>query len=197
MGLKNTKTTFGSVAKWIHWISAICFLVAYATYYYGHWFTEPRTDERFQIIGLHAMFGLTVLLLVFPRLIWLFLNVQPDADPASKWQYLTARCVRWALYLLILLVPLTGWLGFGAEAVNFFGFFEIPTFRTSGFFELPTVMEMGLTFEVWEEPIDYIHKKILGEWLAWMLIVVHVGAAFYHHFVQRDNTLRRMLPGRW
>jgi|SaaInlV_100m_DNA_5_1039725.scaffolds.fasta_scaffold02841_5 cytochrome b561 len=195
MGLKNTNIQYGSVAKWMHWITALCFLCAYAAIYYVHWFTEYRSPEYREMLLLHAMFGLTVGILFLPRLIWRLINVEPEHDPAPHWQHLASKIAHWILYLFIFAMPLTGWLGFGMPAVNFYGLFDIPTLNGTGFFESSFAENMGLVFEEWEKPIDFVHVNILGRLFVWMLILVHVAAALYHHFVQKDNTLRKMVPG--
>ncbi len=195
MTLKNTQLRYGSVAKWLHWLVALCFLVAYVTVYYGQLFTEPRSpDERF-VRGLHTMFGLSALLLVVPRLAWRFMNVHPQPDPAPHWQHMTATLAHWVLYFFIIAMPLSGWLGYGGRTVNLFWVFEVPTFRHTELFTWLVEGKLGLTFDEWEAPIDYFHKAIVGRWLAWVLIAIHAGAALYHHYIQKDNTLRRMLPG--
>ncbi|MFO7608667.1 MAG: cytochrome b/b6 domain-containing protein, partial [Candidatus Krumholzibacteriia bacterium] len=51
---------------------------------------------------------------------------------------------------------------------------------------------LGVIFKNFEASIDFIHKNILGAWLVWMLIVGHVTAALYHHFVRKDRTLKKM-----
>lgn len=194
MGLKNTTDRYGSVAKWIHWITAICFLVAYITIHYSHRL-EFRSPEYMVIIFLHASVGITVGLLFLPRLIWRIFNVEPEPDPAPRWQHLAAKGAHWALYFVLIAMPLSGWFGFGIPVFKYFGTFELPSFMGTGFFESAFATKMGFTFEVWEPPIDYFHKNIMGQKVVWVLILVHVGAALYHHFNMQDNTLRRMLPG--
>lgn len=194
MGLKNTDLTYGSVAKWLHWTTALCFLVAYLSFYYGHYFTEARTPDRRFITGLHTMFGITAGLLVLPRLIWKFINPQPKLDDGPKWQHMASHAAHWVLYLFIIAMPLSGWLGYGGQSVNFFWLFDIPTFRTTELFQWLVVEKMSMDFDTFESPIDFFHKVLAGRWMVWILILVHVAAALYHHFVQRDNTLRKMLP---
>ena len=53
-----------------------------------------------------------------------------------------------------------------------------------------------MSFKDFEEPIDFIHKQVMGEWLVWLLILGHALAALYHHFAQGDRTLRKMTNGR-
>nr|XP_061806000.1 cytochrome b561 homolog 1-like [Nerophis lumbriciformis] len=193
--IRNSPIAYGSVAKWLHWLTALCFLVAYVAFYYGHWFTEPRTPDRRLITAVHAMFGFSVLIMVLPRLIWKWSNVSPEPDPAPRWQHVTANLAHFALYFFIIAMPLSGWMGYGGRVINMFWLFEIPTFRYTQLFVWLVEGKLGLTWDEWEAPIDFFHKKIAGAWLVWILIGVHAGAALYHHFVQKDNTLRRMLPG--
>ena len=51
---------------------------------------------------------------------------------------------------------------------------------------------MGIGFEQFEKPIDFIHKQVLGSRLVWLLILGHVLAALHHHFVKKDKTLQKM-----
>lgn len=195
MSLKNTTIQYGSVAKSIHWFTALCFLGSYLTVFYSHQFTEYRSPEYFSAVRIHTMLGTTVLVLFLPRLIWKLCNPEPHPDPAPQWQLLSAKASHFALYFVLIAAPLSGWLGTGGRLVNFFGLFSIPTFRGSGFFESAFAMERGIIFQEFEIPVDFFHKQIMGEWFVWMLISVHVAAALYHHYKQHDNTLRRMVPG--
>lgn len=193
--IKNSNLTYGSIAKWLHWLTALCILVAYVAVYYGQWAFEPRTPDRRAITAIHTMFGFSVLILVLPRLIWKLINVRPDPEPVPGWQRITAKLSHGALYFVMIAMPLAGWMGFGGQTINMFGLFEVPTFRNTELFAWLVEGKLGLTFEVFEVPIDFFHKQIGGAWLVWMLVAVHVGAAVYHHRVRKDKTLRRMLPG--
>jgi cytochrome b561 len=193
--IKNSNLTYGSIAKWLHWLTALCILVAYVAVYYGQWFAEPGTPDRRAITGIHTMFGFSVLILVLPRLIWKLVNLSPNPDPVPRWQRIASRLNHGALYFVMIAMPLAGWMGFGGRTINIFWLFEVPTFRHTELFAWLVEGKLGLTFEVWEVPIDFFHKQVGGAWLVWMLIAVHVGAALYHHRVRKDDTLRRMLPG--
>ena len=194
MGLINTTSQYGSVAKWIHWLTALCFLFAYITIHYSHRL-EFRSPEYLNVVFIHASLGITVGLLFLPRLIWRMKNVEPLADPAPHWQHLAAKCAHWALYFALIAMPLTGWFGLGIPSFKFYGLFDVPSFLGTGIFESSFVTNMGLTFEEWEAPLDYFHKNIMGQKVLWVLILVHAGAALYHHFAMKDNTLKRMWPG--
>ena len=57
MGLKNTAASYGSIAKWIHWITAALFLASYVSVYYRHWFTEEKTPENWNALQIHLVCG--------------------------------------------------------------------------------------------------------------------------------------------
>ena len=54
---------------------------------------------------------------------------------------------------------------------------------------------MGISYEQFEAPLDFIYKEILGAWLVWILILGHAAAAMYHHFVKKNRTLEKMTTG--
>jgi cytochrome b561 len=75
---------------------------------------------------------------------------------------------------------------------NYFFMFEIPQFQNTRIFEFVVNNTLGMTFEEFEKPIDFIHKDVLGAWIVWLLILGHILAALYHHFVKKDRTLNKM-----
>lgn len=90
-------------------------------------------------------------------------------------------------------MPITGWMGY-TGGVNY-GMFQLPSFRQSGLGQW--ILEtLNMEWETWEVPWDYIHKKVSGSLVLWILISIHVAAALYHHFVQKDDVLKGMLPGK-
>lgn len=88
-------------------------------------------------------------------------------------------------------MPVTGYLGTGV-VTGFFFIFDITKFPDTWGFTYFIEQGMGVNFLDFEKPIDFIHKEILGAWLVWMLILGHVFAAFYHHLVKKDRTLKKM-----
>lgn len=194
MAFKNSNLKYGSVAKWLHWIIAIFILVAYISVYYNHYFIDDRAQRQF-INGLHFMFGVSVAPLVLLRLFWRWFNIQPDDEPGPRWQHLSALYAHRLLYFFMIVMPLTGWMCYGARSINFFWLFELPTFRGTALYQWLVVEQLGMTFNTFEVPFDNFHKEIAGPWIFWVLIAVHVVAALYHHYRVKDNTLKKMLPG--
>ncbi len=97
-----------------------------------------------------------------------------------------------ALYAVLIIMPLTGYLGTGV-ATEFFFWFDIPKFADTWLFQSVIQQGLGLSFEQFEAPVDFIHKQG-GAYLVWLLILGHAAAALYHHIHLKDRTLLKMLP---
>lgn len=191
MRIKNTADSYGSIAKWLHWGTALLFLSSYISVYYRHWFTETKTPENWTALQLHLSIGVTIVVIVALRITWRVTNRLPDLEPGTKLEHLAAHAGHYALYVVMIIMPITGYIGTGVNTEYFF-LFDIPKFESTIFFESLVSNGLGLTFKEFEEPIDFIHKKIFGAWLAWILIFGHVSAALYHHYVKKDKTLHKM-----
>ncbi|MBD3610695.1 MAG: cytochrome b [Gammaproteobacteria bacterium] len=194
MNNKNTADDYGRVARWLHWGTAILFLLAYMVVYYRHWFTERQTAENLISLHLHLSFGITIGVIVILRIIWRNMNERPILEPGPGWQHLLAHLGHYTLYAIMILMPLSGYMGTGTNT-KYFYLFEIPKFSETWLFDVFVWDYLGLTFEEFEKPIDFFHKEIMGAWLVWMLIVGHACAAFYHHFKLKDRTLIKMTRG--
>ncbi|MEH6629166.1 MAG: cytochrome b [Motiliproteus sp.] len=191
MNFKNTVENYGSIAKCLHWGTAVLFLGSYVTVYFRHWFTEEKTPESWTALQLHLSIGVTIALVVALRILWRIANRVPDLEPGTKLEHLAAHAGHYALYAIMIIMPITGYVGTGVNTEYFF-IFDIPKFEDTPLFESLITNGLGLTFQEFEEPIDFIHKEILGAWLVWILILGHVSAALYHHFVKEDKTLHKM-----
>jgi len=193
--LKNSRDNYGTIAKYLHWLTAALFLGAYISVYYRQWFTEAQTPENWTALQLHLSLGVTIGVLVVLRIIWRFTNPKPDMEPGTKTEHLAAHLGHYALYGIMIILPVTGYLGTSVNT-EFFFLFDIPKFDSSQIYHLLVTDGLGISFKEFEQPIDYIHKNIFGAWLAWLLIVGHIAAALYHHFVRKDRTLKKMTSGK-
>ncbi|MCW8933211.1 MAG: cytochrome b [Gammaproteobacteria bacterium] len=191
MKIRNTSDNYGSIAKWLHWGTAILFLGSYISVYYRHWFTEDKTPENWTALQLHLSIGVTIAVVVALRIIWRVYSRVPEFEPGTKLEHLAAHAGHYALYAIMIIMPLTGYLGTGVNTEYFF-MFDIMKFESTQLFETLVGDGMGLTSKEFEKPIDFIHKNIFGAWLVWILILGHVSAALYHHFVKKDRTLEKM-----
>ena len=172
-------TGYGAVAKGLHWLVLILILVQFAL----GWMMPGLHpgNEGSALIGLHFGFGLLTAALVLVRLGWRVMHPVPlAAGDVSAWQESLAARTHQAMYLLLLVSPLFGWIAANVRgfAVSFFGLFTLPT-------PIATDRTLAGLFGG------------LHQWTAYGLlaiVVLHALAALYHHIVLRDDTLRRMLP---
>ena len=189
--LHNTQTSYGSIAKWLHWLIALLFLCSYCAVYYRHWFTEKDTPENWIALQLHLSVGITIAALVLLRILWRLLSVKPDPEPGPAWAHMLARIGHYLLYAMMILMPITGYIGTGVDT-EFFMLFDIPKFESTAAFNMLVTDGLGLTFAEFEKPIDQFHKEIMGEYVVLFLIFGHIAAAMYHHFINGDDTLKKM-----
>ena len=130
--------------------------------------------------GLHFMLGLSVFFLVWVRLALRFMGATPAISPVPvEHQKKAATAMHIALYALMIITPLAGWLLLSSvgKPIPFFGI------------ELPPLIDKS---EEFKPLIKDIHEY-LGI-AGYFLIALHAVAALFHHYIQKDNTLTRMLP---
>ncbi|KAA3639356.1 MAG: cytochrome b [Proteobacteria bacterium] len=190
-----TVNNYNTIAKWIHWLTALVFLGAYASVYYRHWFTVDDTPVNWTALQLHLSFGLTIGVLVILRTLWRMTHATPAPEPGTKLEHLAAHIGHFALYAILIIMPVTGYLGAKVDT-EFFFLFDIPRFESTWFFQTVIYEGMGITYEEFEAPLDFVHKQIFGKWLAWILVVGHISAALYHHYIKKDRTLIKMTTGK-
>ncbi|MGB5629650.1 MAG: cytochrome b [Woeseiaceae bacterium] len=180
MGLRNTTTEWGSLAKALHWLAAIAL---FALIYLGlEQAGMERGDEKSRIRFIHASIATGLLLLMTIRIVWRFMNEVPaHPDSSSRLQRVISDVVHWGLYLAVFAQLLAGAFisGTGGRGLPFFGFFSIP---------LP-IAENEDAHEFWEEVHEFMWKPIA------VLIVLHILGALYNHFVAKNDVLRRMTHG--
>ena len=154
MGLKNTADSYGSMAKWLHWLTALLFLGSYMSVYYRHWFTEAKTPENWTALQLHLSIGVTIGVIVLLRILWRVANRPPDPVPGSRLEHLAAKLGHYALYAIMIIMPVTGYLGTGV-ATEYFFLFDIPKFELTSLSEPFVLNVMGMTFLITSETQRY------------------------------------------
>lgn len=165
----------------IHWLMLLLFVAVYGMIELRELF-EKGSDPREALKAWHFMLGMLVFALVWMRLAARLSGPVPAIHPAPpRLQQRSSKLLHLGLYVLMIGMPLTGWLVLSAagKPIPFFGL-ELP----------PLVGEnMGLARQIKE-----LHE-VVGK-VGYFLIGLHVAAALYHHAIKRDNTLTRMLPER-
>ena len=179
--IENTRDRYGALAVLFHWVIAILVIALAALGLYMVRLPDAGFDkEKIRLILLHKEVGVIVLFLVALRFAWRMSNVIPRlVENLPDWQKLAARFVHLSFYGLLVALPVSGWLMSSASG--------IPV-SVLGWFVLPDLIPHDE--QRFREFIE-IHK-----WLGYLLIVlifIHMGAALRHHFMLRDDTLRRML----
>jgi len=191
MSIRNTSKSYGTIAKFFHWFTAILFLTSYISVYYRQWFTQEKTPENWTALQLHLSIGVSIGVIVLLRIIWRALEQQPLPEPGSKLEHSAAKTGHILLYVMMILMPITGYLGTGANT-EFFFLFDIPKFTDTALYQHLFLDGLGISFEQMEPLMDYVHKDIGGQWIVWLLILGHAGAALFHHYVKKDRTLVKM-----
>lgn len=186
MPIKNTGDEYGSIAKWLHWITATLFLASYFAIYYRHWFAESEL-ENWIAIQLHLSIGITVGLITLLRIIWRFLNQVPESEPGNRFQHFASRVGHYALYAIMIIMPISGYLSISRVNITYILLFDIGSLS-----DIQIFSRLGSMLMTLEEPAAIIHSY-LGAWIVWILILGHIFAALYHHFIKVDRTLYKML----
>lgn len=181
MPLRNTDARWGGIAQAFHWTIAALII---AQGVIGLTMVElSLSPAKVKVFALHKSIGLTVLALVLLRILWR-LGQRAPRDPVSmpRWQRLAAHATHFVLYLLMLALPLSGWLFNSASnaPLAWFGVLHLPS--QTGRVE-PQLKAFALS----------AHVTLF--WILVALLVLHAGAALWHHYAQRDEVLLRMLPG--
>lgn len=181
---------YGNVAVLLHWTIAVLILANFAI---GLDFPAPGPGEAYSpkpLLPLHISLGLSVLILSIGRLLWRLAHRPPPHPPTMKrWEIVLADLGHAAFYVLIVGMPLSGWLILsahrGAKWQSLFGL-PWPPLPVAG--DLP------------ESTIDAMHDVAVEvhSWLSVQILIVllalHVGAVVKHHLFDNDPTLKRMLP---
>lgn len=176
MLIKNTSEHFGIITITLHWIMAILLIGLLVL---GIYMVDlPISLQKLKYYGWHKEYGLLALALVFLRFIWRMINIHPTLD-LPLFERFAARSVHWAFYFFMFAMPITGWIITSAAGLpaSFFGLVVLPSL-------VPANKE---TLQLFQE----VHK-----WVGYGLIatiIMHASAALKHHFINKDNILKRML----
>lgn len=177
--MSSSNYRYTPVAISLHWLIAALIACAFAL---GWYMADLKFSPlKLQLFSYHKWLGVTVFLLVIIRLIWRAKNT-PPALPSSiaVWQQRAAHGLHHLLYVLMFAIPLSGWLMSSAKGV--------PTVYL-GLIALPDLLDKDKALG---HTLENIHVTL--NYLMLALLVLHVAAALKHHFIERDNTLARMLP---
>ena len=179
MPIKNLADRWGGVSITLHWLTALMILGLVVV---GFAMQElANSPTKIQVYGLHKSIGLTVLALTVLRLLWrLFAGVPSPAAGTPRWQRWAASATHGALYVVLLAMPVSGWLYNSASG------FPLKWF---GLFALPKLTGYDAQFKAFALAAHETLFLVLA-----VIVTVHALAALKHHYFNRDRTLVRMLP---
>jgi cytochrome b561 len=179
MALRNTTHRWGAVAQLLHWLIVALIITQFTL---ATLFDDlPPSARKLALLARHKSVGITILMLAVLRLAWRWSNPTPPLpDTLKPWERSLARLTHALLYLLLFAVPLAGWMMSSARGfpVSWFGLFTLPDLVPKN--------------KVLYEQLVTIHGTLA--WTLGVVAIVHMLAALKHHFVHRDDVLRRMLP---
>lgn len=177
--LRNTDSSWGAVAKFLHWFIAALIFAQFALGWMA--VTWRLSPTKLELFIWHKSFGILILTLVLLRILWRFANPSPALpDGMSRAEALAARGAHLLLYGLLIAMPLSGWIINSAS--------NIP-FRVFWWFPLPAIT---MPDKALAEIAKQVHFTLFVALAA--LVVVHIAAALRHHFMKRNHVLTRMLP---
>ena len=175
--------SYNRYSRWLHWLTAglIVFTIILG------WRNETHDAFRLTRITLHKSIGITILLLTFLRVGLRLAYKAPPEPPMPRWQALAAKGLHFGFYIVMVAMPLTGWLmvSTSVRPIPFFGLFEVPHLPF-----VPIEAGHGPVHELFET----IHK-LIAKVLIYGMIPLHVLAALKHQFVDKDEVIQHMVPG--
>jgi cytochrome b561 len=183
--------TYTSTARRFHWWTVALVAVQIPVGVYMVYRGQATNFDALTntLYSSHKTLGIVILLLVVARLVYRFAHGAPADEPTLEpWQKAASHANHWSLYLLLLVVPILGYIGISLyPALDLFGIVPLPGIVAPD-----------------EDPGKAAAKQVLFyHWLAAVVLValvaMHVGAALFHYLIRRDGVLARMLPqaGRW
>lgn len=175
--LKNTETSYGTITKLFHWLSAlmICSLIIVGFIMSS---MQP-SPEKFQLYYMHKANGVILLILIILRIIWRLNNKQVKLpSDLSLFVKTCAILTHYLQYVFMLLMPISGILmsTLSGKEIPVFGIFTVPAFEKNS-------QLAGIFYK--------IHVTAVSFFIA--LIIIHILAALYHHFIRKDEVLIRMI----
>lgn len=172
----NNKNQYGAVSKILHGFMGLLILIMIPV----GLFMDSIPDKSLKncVYSLHKGCGLLLLFLIFIRILWKIINTQPQSLATQRWQQIIEHGVQHAFYTVLVIMPFSGWAMSTAanHPVKLFG-------------------------QEWNMPFIPVDKKIAElahathEYIGYLLIallILHISAALKHHFIDKDDILKRM-----
>lgn len=181
MQVFNTPQRYGAVVQVLHWATVILVVAAWLLGTFGD--DLPRGAARDAGLYIHMTAGLTVIAIVVLRMLWRTVDAPPapEKTPLGPWLDRAGRLAHVVLYVLLIAVPAVG------IAAQFARGRPVPLFGL-GAIASPWAADRAFSRSVTE-----VHELLANTLMA--VACLHAAAALAHHWLFRDRTLTRMLPG--
>ncbi len=194
MTAANSFQTYGSVAKTLHWLTVLLIFTIFPLGMIGENLshallapdstaTEADVAQVVLIFSIHKTLGVTVFFVALARIAWALTQTKPGLLNADhRLEVWLAESIHWMLYAALVLVPLSGWIHHAA---------------TTGFAPIWWPFGQSLPFVPKSAAVAGFFGALHGVFTKVLLlsVVLHIAGALKHHVIDRDATLRRMLPG--
>jgi len=179
--------SYSPVTKTLHWLTALLILSAFPLGLLANNAPFATSDEiatKALLFSLHKTIGVTAFFTALARILWALTQTPPaDLHPDRRLETFAAHLVHWLLYISMLLVPLTGWINHAAS---------------TGFAPIWWPLGQSLPLVPKSETVSALFST--GHWVFTKIllaaIALHIAGALKHVFIDHDDTLRRMLPGK-
>ena len=170
---------YNNTAIALHWLVA---LLIFAAFPLGMYMQDlPLSPTKLQLYSYHKWMGMTVLALAVLRVVWRATHTPPSLpDTIPRWQRIASQATHQFMYVLIFLVPISGWLMSSAKG-----------FKTVWFGVLPLPDLVGKD-KALGDMLSGIHTSL--NYILLALVVLHIAAVLKHRFIDRDEVMSRMLP---
>lgn len=186
MALSNTTTTYGSVTRSFHWLTALLILTLIPIAMIAEelpYETSEQLATKAWLFSLHKTLGVTVFFVALLRIIWALNQTKPSPlHPDSKTETFMAETAHWLLYGSLVLAPMSGWIHHAA---------------TSGFAPIWWPLGQGLPLVPKSEAVSAFAGGL--HWVFGKVMIVsillHIAGALKHQVIDKDATLRRMING--
>jgi cytochrome b561 len=178
MSWGNNATHWGLISRLLHWFMAIAIIFMFGL---GVTMINMRLSPvKLEMFMVHKSIGILLLATVTIRILWRLINPAPRHPRSfSKPQRRTVFAGQLFMYVLMICIPISGWV------INSAANFPLQWF---GLFEIPPITQPSLSTEEYAKTAHLVLVCTLGA-----VVVIHIAAALHHHFVQKNDVLKRML----
>jgi|TARA_B110000240_G_scaffold193697_1_gene239970 cytochrome b561 len=177
MSWGNSASHWGFISRLLHWFMAIAIIFMFGL---GVTMINTRLSPiKLEMFMVHKSIGILILAMVTLRIIWRLMNSAPRPSPSiKKTQRRIALAGQLLMYVLMVCIPISGWV------INSAANFPLQWF---GLFEIPPITQPSLDTEVFAKTAHLVLVCTLAT-----MVVIHITAALHHHFIQKNDVLRRM-----